>query len=161
MGAFEYIWMTRIRRQLAIHRPLNFTDYDKQQAKEELTTRYGYKDYGSKHSESRFTKFYQELYLPRKYDFDKRRLHLSSQIVAGQVTRTEALAELDTPICDANQAKQDEKFVAKKLQISIDELRELIARPPVEHTDYPNNAPLYRIGVSMKSLFRGGARRAA
>jgi N-acetyl sugar amidotransferase len=161
MGAFEYIWMTRVRCQLTIHRPLNFVDYDKQTAKQELISRYGYKDYGSKHSESRFTKFYQEVFLPKRYDFDKRRLHLSSQIVAGQVTREEALAELETPICDPNQARQDEKFVAKKLQVTVAELQELMARPPVEHTDYPNNAKIYRVGLSMKSLFRGRVRKTA
>lgn len=161
MGAFEYIWMTRIRRQLTIHRPLNFVDYDKQIAKQQLIDLYGYKDYGSKHSESRFTKFYQEVFLPKRYAFDKRRLHLSSQIVSGQVSREEALAELATPICDPNQARLDVKFVAKKLQISVAELQELMECEPVEHTDYPNNAKIYRMGVSMKSLFRGQSRKMA
>ncbi len=158
MGAFEYIWMTRIRRQLTIDRPLNFVDYDKQTAKQELIRLYGYKDYGSKHSESRFTKFYQDVYLPKRYDFDKRRLHLSSQIVAGQISRDEALAELETPICDPHQTRQDEKFVAKKLQITVAELRELMELSPVEHTSYPNNEKLYQFGVSMKSFLRGRAR---
>lgn len=155
MGAAEYIWMTRIRRQLRIHRPLNLIDYDKEEAKQELIRLYGYKDYGSKHSESRFTKFYQEVYLPQRYGFDKRRLHLSSQIVAGQVTRSEALQELATPICDQRRATQDLKFVAKKLQVTVAELQELIDSPPIEHIDYPNNAKLYRMGVSLKSIFRG------
>ncbi len=29
----EYIWMTRVRKQLTIHRPLNYFDYDKEKAR--------------------------------------------------------------------------------------------------------------------------------
>jgi N-acetyl sugar amidotransferase len=160
MGALEYLWMTRVRRQLTIHRPLNFVDYDKTQAKALLMARYGYKDYGGKHSESRFTKFYQDIYLPMRYGFDKRRLHLSSLIVSGQITRQEALAELSTPICEPDQARHELKFVAKKLRISVDELGTLMAQPPVEHEQYPNSARLYSMSAGLKRLLRrpGGRR---
>lgn len=152
MGVFEYLWMTRIKRQLTIHRPLNFLDYDKSQAKSCLITRYGYKDYGGKHSESRFTKFYQDIYLPARYAFDKRRLHLSSQIVSGQMTRAEALQELSVPICDPQRARHEFKFVAKKLGISVDELHALLAQAPVEHDRYPNSGSLYRLAARLKRL---------
>lgn len=160
MGALEYLWMTRVRRQLVIHRPLNCLNYDKTQAKALLMERYGYKDYGGKHSESRFTKFYQDIYLPVRYGFDKRRLHLSSQIVSGQIARQAALEELATPICAPDQARHELKFVAKKLRISVDELSVLMAQPPVEHEQYPNSARLYRMGASLKRLMRrtGGRR---
>jgi N-acetyl sugar amidotransferase len=160
MGALEYLWMTRVRRQLTIHRPLNFLDYNKAKAKALLMDRYGYKDYGGKHNESRFTKFYQEIYLPERYGFDKRRLHLSSQIVSGQVTRWQALSELATPVCDPEQARHELKFVAKKLRIPLKELQALIAQPRVEHEHYPNTVKFYRLGADLKRLMRrsGGAR---
>lgn len=154
MGVWEYLWTTRVRRQLSIHRPLNFIDYDKTRAKVLLMDEYGYKDYGSKHSESRFTKFYQEIFLPERYGFDKRRLHLSSQIVSGQISRQDALKEIGTPICAPEKSRHEVKFVAKKLRISVDELRSLINRPPVDHTDYPNSAGLYRSGAGIKRLLR-------
>lgn len=160
MGVLEYLWMTRICRQLSIHRPLNYLDYNKTQAKALLMERYGYKDYGGKHNESRFTKFYQEIYLPARYGFDKRRLHLSSQIVSGQLTRQEALKELATPIFDPEQTRHELKFIAKKLRIPLDELLSLMAKPPVEHERYPNSAGLYRMGAGFKRLLcrSGGAR---
>ena len=160
MGVLEYLWLTRLRRQLSIHRPLNCLDYNKTQAKALLMERYGYKDYGGKHNESRFTKFYQEIYLPARYGFDKRRLHLSSQIVSGQVTRQEAMKELATPICDPEQTRHEMKFIAKKLRISLDELRSLMSQPPVEHEHYSSSASLYRMGAGLKRLLSrsGGAR---
>lgn len=160
MGVLEYLWLTRLSRQLSIHRPLNCLDYNKTQAKTMLMQRYGYKDYGGKHSESRFTEFYQEIYLPERYSFDKRRLHLSSQIVSGQMSRQEAMKELATPICDSEQARHELKFIAKKLRISLDELRSLMAQPPVEHERYPNSANLYQMGAGFKRLLcRSGGTR--
>jgi len=154
MSFTEYLWMTRVRGQLTIHRPLNYIAYDKELARAELQRDYGWRDYGGKHSESRFTKFYQEIYLPRKFGFDKRRLHLSSLIVSGQVSREQALAELATPIIDETQARRDIKFVAKKLGLSREELDALIESPPVSHYAYPNQMKLLSALGRAKSALR-------
>jgi len=154
MGIVEYLWMTRVRKQLTIHRPLNFFAYDKQAAQEELKEQYGWRDYGAKHSESRFTKFYQDIYLPRKFGFDKRRLHLSSLIVAGQLTRDAAMAELSEPPINEQQAKRDIKFVAKKLGLSADDLLGYIQSPPRQHSDYPNNLKLFGAARDLKALIQ-------
>ncbi len=155
MGLTEFLWTTRVRRSLTKHKPLDFIPYDKEAAKVELTREYGWLDYGGKHSESRFTKFYQETYLPRKYGFDKRRLHLSSLIVSGQLSRDTALEELSHPIADSVQLKRDVKFVAKKLGITPGELEGLIDAPPVPHETYPNDQVLH----SGLMRLRGVARR--
>jgi N-acetyl sugar amidotransferase len=148
----EYLWMTRMRRQLTIHRPLNFCAYDKRAAQNELKRDYGWRDYGSKHSESRFTKFYQDIYLPKKFGFDKRRLHLSSLIVAGQMSRTTALEELARPPITERQTMRDIKFVAKKLGLSQTELNSYIESPPRRHQDYPNNLRLITALRDIKGL---------
>lgn len=139
MGLVEFLWMTRVRKQLTVHRPLDYMSYDKEQAKLELTREYGWRDYGGKHCESRFTKFYQEIYLPRKFGFDKRRLHLSSLIVSRQLTRERALAELAEPIAPPDQMRRDIKFVAKKLGLAPSELEALIGCKPVDHGAYPGH----------------------
>ena len=144
MSLQTFIWHSRIARTLHVHKPLNYMAYDKERAKQELTDVYGWRDYGRKHDESRFTKFYQECYLPRKFDFDKRRLHLSSLIVSGQVTRNEALAQLSQPISDPKQTARDMRFVAKKLGIDAQELSQLIGCEPVSHLAYPNQAGMHR-----------------
>lgn len=163
MGLFEFLWLTRVRRQLTVHRPLNDLDYDKEVAREKLTRDYGWRDYGGKHSESRFTKFYQDIYLPRKFGFDKRRLHLSSLIVSGQVTRDAALAELATPIVAPDQARRDIKFVAKKLGLDAAELAALIDGPGVSHLEYPNQHAMFTRLGALNALLRrvahAGARR--
>ena len=154
MGIYEYVWLTKIRKQLTLHKPLNFLNYDKNRAKHFLIKHYGYKDYGSKHSESRFTKFYQDIYLPERFGFDKRRLHLSSQIVSGQITRENALEELSGPIIQPEQAKYELKFVAKKLRIPSDALRSLITKPPISHENYRNSKRIYSTGLRVKRLSR-------
>jgi N-acetyl sugar amidotransferase len=150
MTLTEYLWMTRIRRQPVIEKPLDFTNYDKEKAKQALRQAYGWRDYGPKHAESRFTKFYQEIYLPRKHHLDKRRLHLSSLIVSGQVTRSEALAELATNPLNTIQAMRDLRFVAKKLGVSSDELAGLIDSPPVPHAHYSSDMKLHRALTQMR-----------
>lgn len=161
MGLPAYLWMTRVRKQLTIHRPLNCMSYDKEAARLELTREYGWRDYGGKHCESRFTKFYQEIYLPQKFAFDKRRLHLSSLIVSGQTTRELALAELQQPITSAEQERRDMRFVAKKLGLGPTELRAMIDSAPVSHLAYPNQMGLHRRLTSFKHLLRRASRQPA
>jgi N-acetyl sugar amidotransferase len=154
MRMLEFIWLTRLRKVLTVHRPLNYMAYDKEVARDELTRHYGWRDYGGKHSESRFTKFYQDIYLPGKFGFDKRRLHLSSLIVSGQLTREAALEELEQPITTPNQARRDLKFVAKKLGLSMSELHASIEAPPVDHIFYPNQLQLFGVLSKAKTILR-------
>lgn len=154
MRFVEFLWLTRIRKQLTVHRPLNYIDYHKDRAQELLRQQYGWRDYGSKHSESRFTKFYQDIYLPRKFNFDKRRLHLSSLIVSGQMTREAALEELEKPVLPPEQARRDVRFVAKKLNLQPAELEALIDAPPVAHTAYPNQQRLFTMVTRVNSGLR-------
>ena len=154
MSMLEFIWLTRVRKILTVHRPLNYLNYDKERARDELTRQYGWCDYGGKHSESRFTKFYQEIYLPRKFNFDKRKLHLSSLIVSGQMSRSDALAELATPIIPEQQARRDIKFVAKKLGLDVTGLEFLIDSPAVSHADYPNQMVLHARLMILRNFAR-------
>ena len=154
MGLFEYLWVTRVRRQLTVLKPLNYLPYDKERAKIELAMHYDWKDYGGKHHESRFTRFYQEVYLPRKFRFDKRRLHLSSLIVSGQLTRNEALTELKKPIVDEAQAARDTRFVAKKLGIDRATIDGLLAMPSIPHEHYPNQKAVHARLFAVRSMFR-------
>ena len=154
MTLAQYLWMTRVRKQLTIHRPLNYFAYDKEAAQLELRREYGWRDYGGKHCESRFTKFNQDIFLPRKFGFDKRRLHLSSLIVSGQMTRARALAELTQPIIFPDMARRDTKFVAKKLGLSREELETMIEAPAISHYDYTNSMTLHKRLSSLKGLAR-------
>ncbi len=73
---------------------LDYYDYDRAESIEDYRKRFGYKDYGEKHEESIFTKWFQNFYLFEKFAIDKRKAHYSSLIVSGQMTRQEALDRL-------------------------------------------------------------------
>lgn len=154
LGSLRYLWLTRIRKQIQIVKPLNFVPYDKEAAKRELVDGIGFVDYGAKHQESRFTKFYQEVYLPTRYGFDKRRLHYSALIVSGQISRDDALQELAVPVTTKEQAARDKKYVAKKLGITVFELDRLIELPPARHEDYASNEALYKLNDKLRDFLK-------
>ncbi len=116
---------------------LNLMPYDYPQAKARITSELGWRDYGGKHYESVFTRYFQGYYLPMKFGFDKRRAHLSSLILSGQLTRDEALTRLETNDYPDSLRDQDHQFIAKKLGVSTAELEAIYARPPVDHLEYP------------------------
>lgn len=69
--------------------------YNRRQAEQELVEQIGFKPTGAKHEENYFTQWFQNWYLFEKWGIDKRKAHLSSLVVAGQMTRGEALVELE------------------------------------------------------------------
>jgi len=107
-----------------------------------LKERYGWRDYGGKHYESVFTRFYQGYILPSKFNIDKRKAHLSSLICSGQVTREEALAELAQPTYDAATQIEDKRYVAKKLGFSEDEFEAVLRLPNRRHEEFATDAQL-------------------
>lgn len=131
---FYYLFIRRIFA-LPI---LNYLDYNKSRAVAELAERFDWRPYPRKHGENRFTRFFQEHYLPTKFGIDKRRAHYSSLIVAGQMTREEALEKLKLPLYTADELQEDLDYVAKKLDFTVAELNEVIAATPRKHTDYGN-----------------------
>jgi hypothetical protein len=70
------------------------------------------------------------------------------------MTREAALAELTGNITDARQEKRDLSFVAKKLEISPDEMAHLLAATPVEHARYPNQMWLHSRLTALKNRLR-------
>lgn len=117
---------------------LDYVDYNKEEVKKFLTEKYGWRDYGGKHYESVFTRFYQGYILPRKFNVDKRKAHLSTLICAGQISREQAMVEISNPEYSPALMKEDREFVIKKLGFSESEFDMYMKIPPVKHTDYPS-----------------------
>lgn len=115
---------------------LDLIQYKKTEARQLLIDEFGWKDYGGKHHESVFTRFYQGYILPTRYGIDKRKAHLSNLICNGEITRDQALAELSKPTYDFEQQKADKRYVAKKLGWSEAEFEEILARPPRRHEEF-------------------------
>jgi N-acetyl sugar amidotransferase len=143
MRHFPLIPVHTLVLNLMLHRPknvflLDYLDYDKQAAKRLLMETYGWEDYGGKHYESIYTRFYQGWILPHKFGYDKRRMHLSTLICSEQMTRAQALQEIATPAYPPDWVEPDKAFVAKKLGISAQEFEAIMALPKKRYSDYPN-----------------------
>ena len=123
---------------LGIHTatPLDFVDYNRERAFKELYDFCGFEYYGRKHLENSLTAFIQLRWYPEKFNVDKRTWHLSSMILSGQMTREEALKELEEPIYDPAQMAEYEKLICKNLGITHDELEKLIKAPAHQHNEY-------------------------
>lgn len=120
-------------------KPLNYMPYFYDEAKQTITDELDWRDYGGKHYESVFTRYFQGYYLPHKFGFDKRKAHYSSLIMSGQMSRDEALELLEQPPYDESLREQDQAFIAERLEVSVEELERIFAQPPVDHLEYPNN----------------------
>lgn len=139
-------------RHIQVLRPLNYIVYNKKDAIRVLEKELGWGNYGGKHYESVFTRFFQGYILPLKFGVDKRRAHLSTLILSGQMTREEALEEIKKdPYPSDEQKNADRGFVIKKLGLTEDQFDELMALPIRSFRDYPSNYWLFR---ARESLFR-------
>ncbi len=153
---FPLIPIATLVRNIVLHRPknvflLDYIDYDKQSVKSLLIEKFGWEDYGGKHYESLYTRFYQGWILPHKFGYDKRRMHLSTLICSGQITRAQALEEISVPPYPPEWVEPDKIFVAKKLGISREEFDAIMAAPKKRYDDYPNmqNHRLFGRGLDL------------
>lgn len=115
---------------------LNYIEYNRERAKKFLIDDFNWEDYGGKHFESLFTKFYQAYILPRKFNIDKRKAHLSTYIMSGQIGREEALRELKKPLYDEKEFQRDKEYVLKKFGWTESEFEEIMALPIKRHDEY-------------------------
>ena len=114
-------------------------------AKKIIVDELHWQDYGGKHYESLYTKFFQGYILPQKFGFDKRKGHLSNLICAGLISKEDALAELNKPAIRDDDVLYLKQYVAKKFRISEDDLENILKLPVKKYQDYPNsyNSPWY------------------
>jgi N-acetyl sugar amidotransferase len=125
--------------------PLNYVDFNKDEAREFLKKEFDWKDYGGKHHESKITAFWQSYVMPEKYHMDYRRATYSSQIISGQINRETALEKLKSLPYDPDKVESDKEFIAKKYQISVSELNEILQLPPKTYKDFPNQRRLIQL----------------
>jgi len=138
MSMFEWkVWFPRVRGYRDVHL-LDTVAYDREQAKTVISAELGWRDYGGKHYESVLTRFGQAYYLPTKFGIDKRRAHLSGEILCGRIDRNTALCVLQRPLYAAGDLETDRAFVLRKLGFSAAEWNDIMTAAPRRHEDYPN-----------------------
>ena len=118
---------------------LNYVPYSKKEAMRVLQDELGWKYYGGKHYESKYTGFVQSYILPEKFKIDYRLATLSTQICAGETTREHALEELKTKSWEPIKAAEEKEYICKKLGITISEFDNMMNEPAKTHKDYPNS----------------------
>lgn len=137
---------------IKVLKPLNYLPYVKQDAIKLLIDKFGWQPYPQKHFESRFTKFYEGFWLPKRFGYDTRKVQFSSLIVTNQMTREEALERLKHPPYDEATISQEFEYVANKLGISIEELEGYLNAPIKTYKDYKSQANIYAIGAKVMRL---------
>jgi N-acetyl sugar amidotransferase len=122
---------------------LNLIEYDRAAAVETLMRELDWRDYGPKHGESIFTRFFQCHILPEKLGIDKRKAHYSSMIGSDSMTREQALVCLGKPVYDPDLLQIDKPYFMKKLGFTEQEFCAYLRQPGVSHRAYPNNEALF------------------
>ncbi|WP_310586085.1 N-acetyl sugar amidotransferase [Lacihabitans sp. CS3-21] len=146
---------------MQVFKPLDLLPYVKADAEKLLKDKFGWEKFQHKHHESRFTRFYEDYWLPKKFGYEKRRAHFSSLILTGQMTRDEALERISKPEMDEAFLRQEFEYVANKLDLTVDELQAIFDAPNKTYKEYKNKKFLIDMGAKVmrflgleKRLFR-------
>lgn len=155
----RWLAIRALRSGLRVIDVLNHVHYRRDRAAETLARDLGWREYGGKHHESVFTRFYQSWILPTKFGVDKRRVHLSARIRNGELGRDHALAELEQPLYTGGSLAIEREFVLKKLGFSDVEFDQIIATPPRSHAAFPSDRHLVAALRTMYTPVRIASRR--
>lgn len=152
VATFLYFNLIKGIRSISI---LNYVEFNRQDAINIIQEELGWRNYGGKHHESVYTRFYQAYILPRKFGIDKRKAHLTCLMIStGEVNREQALEELKNPPADSKLLSDDRLYLLKKLGITSEEFETIMALPVKSILDYPNNHFLERKFRNMLTKLR-------
>lgn len=133
-------------------KPFNYLDYDKEMATKVLKNNVGYKPYKYKHGESVWTRFFQDYLLVNKFNYDKRKTHLSSLLLQNKISRSSAQSILSEPGYDISNYNYDVDYIARKLEIPIKEFESYLGFKGKDPKHFKNNNYLYRILKKIKDM---------
>ena len=146
---------------MEVFKPLNLVPYIKADAEELLYNKFGWEKFQHKHHESRFTRFFEDYWLPNKFGYQKRKAHFSSLILTGQMSREEALERVSKPELSEDFLQKEFEYVADKLDLTTGELQKYFDGENKTYRDYKNKRKLIGAGATTmrvlgleKRLFR-------
>jgi len=137
----------RYMKGIRVVKPLDYVRYIKENAMRLLIDRFGWQKYPQKHYESRFTKFYEGYWLPKKFGYDKRRVQFSNLILTNQMAREDALDRVSHPAYDGRTISEDFEYIAIKLGLSASELRDIMNGPNKSYRDYRSRWAVFALGT--------------
>ncbi|WP_259111973.1 N-acetyl sugar amidotransferase [Chryseobacterium sp. JUb7] len=132
--------------------PLNYVPYVKKDVEKMLNQKFDWKPFKHKHHESRFTRFYEDFWLPKKFGFHKRRAHFSSLILTGQMSRDEALERISEPELDELTLKNEFEFVAQKMGFKVEELWTIFKGKNKTYKDFKSKRALIGMGIHITRI---------
>jgi N-acetyl sugar amidotransferase len=144
-----YLFYITLIKNIRFISLLNYLEYNKEDVVSILERELGWKNYGGKHHESIYTRFFQSYLLPVKFNIDKRKAHLSNLINSGLTTRNEAIIELEKKEYSEKYLEDDKIYVIKKFGITKEDFDEIMSLPIKTFQDYPNN---YFLSKNLKKL---------
>lgn len=158
---FKYKIFYKYILGMQIYKPLDLVPFVKNDAEKLLEEKFGWEKFKHKHHESRFTRFYEDFWLPKKFGFEKRRAHFSSLILTNQMSREEALIRISKPEMDDQFIKQEFEYIANKLDLTVNQLQEIFDGENKTYKNYKNKQKIIGIGTKIlrvlgleKRLFR-------
>jgi len=140
---YRYIYSRRFYK-VSFVPILNYVRYKKNEIHAIIKKELSWRDYGGKHHESIFTRFYQSYLLPEKFGIDKRKSHLSTLICADQLSKEEAKSQIEKPSSSPDLIAADKQFVIKKWGLDEEEFNIIMDLPIRQHIDYPSVLHLRR-----------------
>lgn len=148
----EYKIYYRYVLGMQVAKPLNLVPFIKAEVEDLLETKFGWQRFQHKHHESRFTRFYEDYWLPQKFGYEKRRAHFSSLILTGQMTREEALDRISRPEMDEQFLRQEFEYVANKLDLTVSALQQIFEGENKTYRDYKNKKWIIGLGTKVMAL---------
>jgi len=143
---YHKIYLPYIRK-IKVVKPLNFIPYNKKIATNTLVKDYNWSSYPQKHFESRFTKFYEGFWLPTRFGYDTRKVQFSSLILTGQMTRQQAVQLLEKASFDEEKIEDEFSYIAKKLNITVEQLWQYHSMPKKTYKDFRNQEAIFNLGA--------------
>ena len=141
--------------KLKIINILDRVNYKRLKAIETLENEMSWKQYGDKHHESQFTKFYQGYILPKKFKVDKRISHLSCLIRNEEISKKDALMQIERPVYFDNEEKIMKNYICKKFEFTDEEFEKLMREKPVSHSKFKSQKKYYEILRFMRNKLIG------
>jgi len=150
MSMSKYIYYSLFKRIKQI-RLLYYLPYNEKIVLQTLEDKLGWKNYGDKHHESKYTAFFQAYILTRKFNIDKRKLHYSAKVRNGQLSREDALNVIYKDPYTGGMESLD--YCLKKLDLSYEEFNKVMNEQPKSFLDYKSYYPLV---LALKNYVRWG-----
>ena len=133
MSLSKYVYYSVLKKIKQI-RILYYIPYNEKEVFQIIQNELGWKNYGDKHHESKYTAFFQAYILTRKFNIDKRKLHYSAKVRNGQLTRDEAFEIIKNDPYTGGMEALD--YCLKKLDLSYEDFDKIMNETPKSFRDY-------------------------